>query len=100
MSPQAKHPWIRVTVTAAGLILGFLLSTAYGAAFHLILGGSVRRMLLYLLAGWFGFALGHALGDWFHVEILKLGAINLLSASAGAWLALVGSWLLFRVERE
>ena len=37
---------------AAPLILGFLLATAYGAAFHLILGGPLRRILFYLLAAW------------------------------------------------
>jgi hypothetical protein len=79
---------------AAPLILGFLLATAYGAAFHFLFGGPARRILLYLLAAWLGFAVGHIIGEWFNFRLLTLGAVNLLSASLGAWLALVLSWWL------
>lgn len=79
---------------ASGLVLGFLLATAYGAGFHLLLGGPARRILLYTLAAWIGFALGHFLGDLLNLDILKLGAVHLFSASLGAWIALISSWLL------
>lgn len=79
---------------AAGLVLGFLLSTIYGAVFHLLLGGPPRKLLLYVLASWIGFAAGHFLGDLLGVEALKLGAIHLLAASIGSWLALFLSWIL------
>jgi hypothetical protein len=79
---------------AAPLVLSFLLATAYGAAFHLIFGGPARRILLYLLAAWLGFTIGHILGEWFNIRFLTLGVVNLLSASLGAWLALLLSrWL-------
>ena len=81
-----------MTPTASGLVLGFLLSTAYGAGFHLILGGPARRITLYVLAAWIGFALGHFLGDLFHITLLKLGALHLFSASLGAWIALIASY--------
>ncbi|MBK8985754.1 MAG: hypothetical protein IPM39_06675 [Chloroflexi bacterium] len=80
--------------TASALVLGFLLSTAYGAGFHFILGGPARRIILYLLAAWMGFAIGHFLGDLLNIEFLKLGALHLFSASLGAWLALIASWWL------
>lgn len=79
---------------ASGLVLGFLLATAYGAGFHLLLGGPARRILLYTLSAWIGFALGHFLGDLLNIDILKLGAVHLFSASLGAWIALISSWLL------
>ena len=79
---------------ASGLVLGFLLATAYGAGFHFILGGSARRILIYVLSAWIGFTVGHLLGDLLNIDILKLGAIHLFSASLGAWLALIASWLL------
>jgi hypothetical protein len=84
--------------TAAGLVLGFLLATAYGAGFHVILGGAARRIVLYVLAAWVGFAAGHFVGDLFEIGLLKLGAIQLLSASLGAWIALLSSWWLSRDE--
>lgn len=85
-----------MTGTASGLVLGFLLATAYGAGFHFILGGPARRILLYVLSAWLGFALGHVLGDLLNIDILKLGAVHLFSASLGAWIALLASWLLAR----
>jgi hypothetical protein len=83
-----------MTAVASGLVLSFLLATAYGAAFHLLLGGPARRILLYILAAWVGFALGHLLGDLLNIDILRLGAVYLFSASLGAWLALIASWWL------
>lgn len=80
--------------TASGLVLGFLLATAYGAAFHLIIGGRPRKILLYILAAWVGFTLGQFVGDVIGVDVFQLGAINLLSASLGAWIALILSWFL------
>lgn len=79
---------------ASGLVLGFLLATAYGAAFHLILGGPPRRLVLYVLAAWIGFILGHFVGDFLGIEVLKLGVVHLLSASLGAWIALISSFIL------
>ena len=79
---------------ASGLVLGFLLSTIYGAVFHLLLGGPPRKLLLYVLTSWIGFALGHFVADLLGIETLKLGAIHLLAASIGSWLALILSWFL------
>ena len=79
---------------AAGLVLGFLLATIYGAAFHFFVGGPPRKLLLYVLISWLGFTLGHFVGDLLGIEVLKLGAIHLLAASLGSWLALILSWFL------
>jgi len=83
-----------VNGTASALVLGFLLSTAYGAGFHFLIGGPARRIILYLLAAWMGFAIGHLLGDLLNIELFKLGALYLFTASLGAWIALIGSWWL------
>jgi hypothetical protein len=88
-----------MTTVASGLILGFLLSTAYGAGFHLLLGGPSRRIILYLVAAWAGFSIGHIVGDLLNLTLLRLGVLQLLSASIGAWLALTGSWWLVKDNR-
>lgn len=80
--------------TASALVLGFLLATAYGAGFHVLLGGPSRRIILYLIAAWLGFSLGHILGDLLNIELFKLGALHLFTASVGAWTALILSWWL------
>ena len=82
--------------TASGIVLGFLLATIYGAAFHLFVGGPPRRIILYVIASWVGFTIGHIVGDLLSFDILKLGAVHLLSASIGAWIALTLSWFLER----
>ena len=80
-----------MSIAASGFVLGFLLATAYGAAFHFIVGGPARQILLYILASWIGFATGHFLGDFINLELFKLGALHLFSASLGAWAALIVS---------
>ncbi|NKQ36419.1 MAG: hypothetical protein HF973_12480 [Chloroflexi bacterium] len=80
-----------MSIAASGFVLGFLLATAYGAAFHFIVGGPARQILLYILASWVGFAIGHFLGDFINLELFKLGTLHLFSASLGAWTALVAS---------
>ncbi|MDT8307577.1 MAG: hypothetical protein RRC07_16710 [Anaerolineae bacterium] len=89
-----------MTGLASGFVLGFLLATAYGAGFHLFLGGPARRVVLYVVTAWLGFALGHLLGDFLNIDILKLGAIYLFSASVGAWIALITSWWLTQDSSE
>lgn len=85
---------IAIPGSASGLVLGFLLASIYGGAFHLIFGGPIRRILVYLFAAWVGFFIGQFIGDFFNFEILKLGKIHLVSASIGAWLSLLVAWWL------
>ncbi|MFN2136232.1 MAG: hypothetical protein ACK2UK_09775 [Candidatus Promineifilaceae bacterium] len=80
--------------TASGLVLALLLATAYAALFHFLIGGSLRRLILYIIAAWIGFAIGHFLGQVLAVDWLKLGPLYLFSASIGAWITLFGSYWL------
>ena len=88
-----------MTINASGIILGFLLATAYGTAFHFIMGGPAKRILLYVFAAWVGFAIGHVVGDLINLELFKLGVLHLFSASLGAWIALIASWWLTAHEK-
>jgi hypothetical protein len=78
------------------VVFSFILATLYGAAFHLVSGGDARRLALFLLAAWLGFALGHAFGDMFGVTLLDIGSLHMLPATMGAWLALVVARVLTR----
>lgn len=75
------------------LTFAFILATIYGVLFHLLVGGDVRRLALYLLAGWLGFALGHILGVVLDVDILRIGSLRALSATVGCWTALLAARL-------
>ncbi|MBK9054169.1 MAG: hypothetical protein IPL78_25625 [Chloroflexi bacterium] len=86
---------------AAGLIFAFLLATAYGAGFHVLVGGPARRLPLYMLAAWLGFTLGHFLGAVIGITWFKLGTVYLLTASLGSWITLVlARWLSRPEEAE
>ncbi len=84
------------------LILGALLSTLYGAIFHLWRGGGLGRLFLYLILGWVGFWAGHALASHFNWTFDSLGALHVGTASVLSFLFLfVGYWLsLVEVERH
>jgi uncharacterized membrane protein YeaQ/YmgE (transglycosylase-associated protein family) len=81
-------------MTLPTLLFAFILSTLYGAGFHLWQGGGARRLLLYLLAGWLGFALGHFVGEWLGLRLLAVGALNTFTATLGSVVALFAARLL------
>lgn len=78
------------------IVFSFVLATLYGAAFHLVSGGDSRRLALFLLSAWMGFGLGHLGGDVLGVELLDIGPLHMLSATVGAWTALVVARILTR----
>jgi len=69
--------------------LGFILATLFGAVFHLVVGGDTRRLALFLLCSWTGFALGHILGTIFEINLFNIGSLRIAAASMGAALALI-----------
>jgi len=85
-------------MTIPSLLLAFTCATLYGAGFHLWQGGGSRRLALYLLAGWLGFALGHLVGDALGIQVMKIGQVNWFTASVGSALALLAARVLARSE--
>jgi hypothetical protein len=61
-------------------VLSVLVSTALAALFNLWQGGSVRDLVLYLVAAWLGFALGELLGDWIGLDLLMIGEVHMVEA--------------------
>jgi hypothetical protein len=84
-------------MTFPSLIFGFLISTFLGAAFHLIKGGSLFRLTLYIIFAWVGFWLGNALANHLGWTFLSVGPLHLglavplcaASIALGYWLSLV-----------
>lgn len=76
--------------------LSIVIATLLGAAFHTVVGGKGRRLLLFLLAGWVGFAVGHGMGVLFDFTIFNIGALNIVPAVIGAVVALLVTQLLTR----
>jgi uncharacterized membrane protein YeaQ/YmgE (transglycosylase-associated protein family) len=89
-------------MTVPAFIFGMLISTLYGAAFHLFRGGGLGRLILYILLGWIGFWAGHALADKFDWTFASLGPLHLGTATIFCFLfLLIGNWLsLVEGERD
>ena len=84
------------------IVLGLILSTLYGAIFHLWRGGNAGRLLLYLILAWIGFWLGQFLANLLDFEFDLLGQLHILVATLGSLVILAfGYWLsLVQVEKN
>jgi uncharacterized membrane protein YeaQ/YmgE (transglycosylase-associated protein family) len=82
------------------ILFGLVISTLYGAIFHLWKDGGLGRLFLYLILGWAGFWLGQFLAERMGWTFASLGSLHLGLATAGSVLFLaVGYWLsLVQIE--
>jgi hypothetical protein len=87
-------------MTLPAFLFGLLVSTLYGAAFHVWRGGSFWRLVLYIFLGWAGFWAGHFLGNSMALEIGKVGPLQIGMGTLSSAIFLgVGYWLsLVKVE--
>ena len=81
-------------MTTPVLLFGIVISTLFGAAFHLWRGGNASKMLLYLILAWLGFWGGHVAGNLFGWTFGSIGQLRLGMAAITclAFLA-IGHWL-------
>lgn len=61
-------------------IFAFVIATMVGLAFHALMGGAARRMVLFIVTSWLGFLLGQYIGAYLDVTLLKIGVVHLLPA--------------------
>ena len=81
-------------MTLPSIILGFFISSLYGAIFHLWRGGDGAKLFLYLIFSWIGFWLGQIVGDTFGLSIVNVGPLHLGTATIGSLVILgIGYWL-------
>ena len=81
-------------MTAPGLYFALLLSTGMGVLFHLIRGGGLGRLLLYVVTAWVAFLAGQLVADWLNWHFLRVGPVNLFAAVLAALLGLMTASLL------
>lgn len=86
-------------MTIPSIIIGFVISSLYGAVFHLWRGDGLGRLILYIVLAWIGFWLGHFIGNAFGLTFFSLGPLRWGAATLGSAITLgVGYWLSL-VER-
>jgi hypothetical protein len=85
-------------MTFPSLLLGVLLATLYGTAFHVWRGGGAGRLLLYIIFSWVGFWGGHWLANALSISFAGYGPLQLGFATIGSVLTLIGGYWLSNVE--
>jgi hypothetical protein len=83
-------------MTIPVLLFGFVIASLYGALFHLVRGGGLARLFLFMVLSWLGFALGHIIGNWRGWILFPVGPLNFGSATIGSILLLALSLINFR----
>jgi len=90
----------RKDMSLPGIILGIVISTLIGAAFHLWRGGSFGRMLLYIGLSWIGFWIGHIAASAMGWTFGMVGSLRLGVAVIGALVAVGSGYRLSLVQVE
>ena len=60
------------------------LATLVGTAFHLIFGGNLQRLILYIVSSWLGFLSGNIIANSSQNTLALLGDLHVLHALGGA----------------
>lgn len=79
------------------ILLGIVLSTFYGAAFHVLRGGSMAKLLFYLLLAWAGFWTGNQLAVYFGWAFWSIGVLNAGAATLTSLVLLMIGELISRI---
>ena len=87
-------------MNAPSLFLAMLIATSCGLVFHLIRGGGLARLGLYVLTSWVAFFIGHLVGTWLEWDFMRIGTLNLLPALLAIALGLFIANLLAGPERK
>ncbi len=77
------------SVTLHGFVLGLTIASSCAFLFHILRGGTLKRLAIYMLSAWIGFFSGHILSELINWQLLRFGSINLFPALLGAILSLV-----------
>ena len=85
-------------MTLPAILFGIVLSSLYGTAFHFWKGGTLNRLVLYVILSWLGFWVGHIVGGSLGWAFAASGPINTgMATLSSAVFLFVGEWLS-RVE--
>jgi hypothetical protein len=85
-------------MTFPAILFGIVLSSVYGSAFHFWKGGSLKRLLFFVILSWVGFWVGHIVGAQLGWSFAATGPVNSGMATIGSLVFLFGGEWLSRVE--
>jgi hypothetical protein len=76
-------------MNAPGLFLGTIIATCIGLLFHLLRGGRLARLALYIATAWVSFFAGNLVGVWLDWSVLQVGELRLFPALLASVLGLI-----------
>lgn len=86
---------------APAIVLSAVIAAAYAALYNLLRHGSLRDLLLCLVAAWAGFALGQAAGYLIGLNWGMIGSIYVVEGTVLCWLVmLMMNWLRLPRKRQ
>lgn len=81
-------------MTLQTIVFGFAIASFLGSLFHLIRGGGIGKLVLYILLSWIGFWAGNFLAKQNGWTFVTIGNLHLGMATLSCLIFLViGSWL-------
>jgi hypothetical protein len=82
------------------VVFGFLLSSFYGALFHLWKNGGVGRLILFLILSWIGFVAGQLIAQQLGWNFWTVGKLHIGMATLASALFLIGGNWLSQIQTE
>jgi hypothetical protein len=81
-------------MTIPGLILGTLVGALIGGLLHLLVGGNLGRLVLYLIFSVAGFWVGHIVGEILGWTFFPVGPLHMgMAVLGGVVITAIGYWL-------
>jgi hypothetical protein len=81
-------------MTFPAIVFSFFISAMLGSLLHIWRGGSLFRLVLYLVLSWVGFFGGHLIAEALQINLIDVGTIHLGMGLVGSLTLLgVGYWL-------
>lgn len=87
-------------MTIPAFVLGCVLALIFGAVYHLIRGGRIGRLILYLIVSAASFWFGHLVANITGMTFLSLGPIRTGLATLFSIAGLVGAEWLSTVDTQ
>jgi hypothetical protein len=87
-------------MTLPTILFGILLSSAYGAAYHVFRGGSLRWLVFFLVLAWVGFWGGDLLAWQMRWTFASVGELNAGMGTLGAALFLLVGDFISRIRLQ
>jgi len=76
------------------ILFGFILSSLIGLLFHLWKGGSLGKLIYFLILSWIGFLFGQFIANRFNVTFGIVGQVNIGTGTLVSIIFLfIGYWL-------